>query len=65
MCVVARNHWRRACAAPRQPILDADNGRIALLRTMSDGVGGADLLTVRNGDVEPIWSLTGTRAFRY
>ncbi len=52
-------------AVHRQPILDVNNGRIALLRTTSDGVGGVDLLTVRNGDVEPIWSLTGTRAFRY
>ena len=49
----------------RQLIIDVQSGRIALLRNTSDGIGGVDLLAVRNGQVEPIWSVTGTRAFRY
>lgn len=49
----------------RRLIIDVQSGRIALMRNTSDGVGGVDLLAVRNGQVEPIWSVTGTRAFRY
>jgi hypothetical protein len=49
----------------RRLIIDVQNSRIALLRTTSDGVGGVDLLAVRDGDVEPIWSITGNRPFRY
>lgn len=52
-------------AVHRQLIIDVQSGRIALLRNTSDGVGGVDLLAVRNGEVESIWSVTGTRAFRY
>lgn len=52
-------------AVHRELIIDVQRGRIALLRNMSDGIGGVDLLAVRNGEVEPIWSVTGTRAFRY
>jgi hypothetical protein len=49
----------------RQLVVDEGSGRIALLRTMSDGVAGVDLLTVRDGEVEPIWSVTAVRGFRY
>ena len=53
----------------RRPVLDAAQGRAALLRTSPSGdgteVGGVDLLTVRDGAIEAIWSITGTRAFRY
>lgn len=53
----------------RRPVLDPENGRAMLLRTSltSDGksVGGVDLLTVRDGHLEPVWSITGTRAFAY
>lgn len=52
-------------SAHRRLIVDARSGRIAMLRTTSDGVGGVDLLAVRDGTVEPIWSVTGKRAFRY
>ncbi len=49
----------------RGPIVDTATGPVALLRTTAEGLGGADLLTVRNAVVEPIWSVTGDRAFRY
>lgn len=49
----------------RQLVVDERSGRIALLRTMSDGVAGVDLLTVRDGEVEAIWSVTAARGFRY
>ena len=63
--------WAReqGYAVHRRPVVDAANGRVALLRssTAADGtkVGGVDVLTVRDGVVEPFWSITGTRAFRY
>lgn len=52
-------------AVHRRLIVDESSGRIAVLRNTSDGAGGVDLLAVRDGDVEPIWSVTGARAFRY
>lgn len=59
----------RGYAVHRRPVLDPANGRAALLRTSmtDDGaqVGGIDLLTARDGKVEPFWSITATRAFGY
>jgi len=52
-------------AIHREMIIDAPAGRIALLRTTSGGIGGVDLLTVRDRGIEPIWSITGARGFRY
>ncbi len=52
-------------AVHRQPVLDPDNGRIALLRSTTAGLGGVDLLSVRGGAVESIWSVTGVRPFHY
>jgi hypothetical protein len=45
-------------------IVDAAAGRVVLMRT-SDGVGGIDLLTLRDGVLEASWSITGVRDFRY
>ena len=61
------SNWAKTMdyAVHRRLIIDVQSGRIALLRNTSDGIGGVDLLAVRNGEVEPIWSVTGTRAFRY
>jgi hypothetical protein len=50
-------------AVHRRLIVDVHSGRVALLRKTFDGIGGVDLLAVRNGEVEPIWSVTGP--FRY
>lgn len=59
----------RGYAVHRRPVLDPANGRAVLLHTSTtdDGaqVGGVDMLTVRDGYVESIWSITGTRAFSY
>ncbi len=59
----------RGYAVHRRPLLDPANGRAALLRsstTKDDAqVGGVDLLTIRDGLIEPFWSITGTRAFLY
>ncbi len=52
----------------RQPVVDAASGRIALLRTTTDAdgrAGGVDLLAVRDGRIAQVWSLSGTRPFRY
>ncbi|WP_422746998.1 hypothetical protein ACN27E_04850 [Mycobacterium sp. WMMD1722] len=59
--------WAQAkgYAVHRQLIVDVASGRVAMLRTTSAGIGGVDILTVRDGVVDPIWSVTGTRAFRY
>ncbi len=56
---------KQGYAVHRHLVIDGTSARTALLRTMSDGVGGVDLLTVRNGRVEPIWSVTAVRGFRY
>jgi hypothetical protein len=52
----------------RRSVIDAGNGRAALLRTSTIDddvqVGGVDLLTVRGGVLEPLWSIPGRRAFR-
>jgi hypothetical protein len=48
----------------RRQVVDAAAGRIVLMRT-SGGVGGVDLLTLRDGTLETSWSITGVRAFRY
>jgi len=53
-----------AIAIHRQPVIDAARGSIAFLWT-ADAVGGADLLTVREGRIARAWSLPGIRAFRY
>lgn len=63
----ATSDWAAAMgyAVHREPVVDTATGRVALLRATADGVGGIDLLTVRGGGVEPIWSVVGSRPFRY
>ncbi len=59
----------RGYAVHRRPVLDPANGRAVVLRssTAQDDaqVGGIDLLTIRDGLIEPIWSITGSRPFDY
>ncbi|MDI5970897.1 nuclear transport factor 2 family protein [Streptomyces sp. SL13] len=54
----------------REPVVDLGRGRVAFLWTATstaDGttVGGADVLTVRDGRFACAWSFTGMRPFRY
>ncbi|QMU79839.1 hypothetical protein GXW83_33210 [Streptacidiphilus sp. PB12-B1b] len=58
-----------AVAVHRSPVVDPARGRVAFLWTSTgpdgDVVGGADLLTVRDGRLAQGWSMTGIRPFRY
>lgn len=61
-------HEARLVRVHREPVVDVDRQRVALLwsATEDDGeVGGVDLLALDGGRVSRSWTLRGTRAFTY